>query len=208
MCNLNKFTVQPDLFFVLAFSLFLLPLQWVLGWFLAAAIHEISHILAIHLMGIRILSMKLTSSGAVIITDSMKLRQELICALSGPAGGLFALLLIRLAPHFALCAGIQSIYNLLPIYPLDGGRALNCLFQIVYEEKTAEQISLSLNMIVIAVSVVFGLYLFYCCKLGVITALFPLLCVITAVCKNTLQTGKNDSTIRLYPSNTERKTDK
>ena len=57
----------------------------------------------------------------------MGLRQEFFCALTGPLGGLCLLPFLRWIPRIAICAGVQSLYNLLPVYPLDGGRALRCI---------------------------------------------------------------------------------
>ena len=50
--------------------------------------------------------------------------REVVCILAGPLGGLSLLLLCRRFPRVAICGMLQSVYNVLPIYPLDGGRAL------------------------------------------------------------------------------------
>lgn len=60
-------------------------------------------------------------------TGPMRYWEESVCAISGPLGSLLILLFARQLPLVAVCVVIQSLYNLLPIYPLDGGRALKCL---------------------------------------------------------------------------------
>ena len=57
--------------------------------------------------------------------------QELLCAMAGPVGGMFLLFLGKWYPELALCALAQSCYNLIPVYPLDGGRILKCFVNIV-----------------------------------------------------------------------------
>ena len=50
--------------------------------------------------------------------------KEFVCILAGPVGGFVMLLFVRWLPRTAVCCLVHSMYNLLPVYPLDGGRAL------------------------------------------------------------------------------------
>ena len=52
--------------------------------------------------------------------------QEALSALAGPAGSFLMLLLCRVFPEAALWGTVQGLFNLLPVYPLDGGRVLRC----------------------------------------------------------------------------------
>lgn len=107
----------------------------------AALIHELGHILAVRLCGGEILSLRLNPMGAVMDTSPLSYRQEVLCALAGPAAGLFLLLFSRLFPWLGFWALVQSLYNLLPLYPLDGGRALRCLLQDRFPLEKALQLS-------------------------------------------------------------------
>lgn len=114
-------------FLLWALMLLVLPLPWLLAAALAAAWHEGCHFLAIALLGGRSVGFRLGVSGAVLDVARLTPRAEFLCALAGPLGGLLLTALWRQFPRLAFCAGIQSFFNLLPIYPLDGGRALGCL---------------------------------------------------------------------------------
>ena len=97
----------------------------------AAAVHEAGHWLLLRLLGARVLSLRLSALGAVLETDSGRLSYggELAAVLAGPAANLLAALALT-APgrdEFLAAAGanvVLCIFNLLPVRPLDGGRAL------------------------------------------------------------------------------------
>lgn len=112
---------------MLAGMVLLLPLRWVLAFLIAAGFHEICHWLAILLCSGRNSSVEFHSYGARMFLPPMKPWQEALCALAGPAGGLALGMLSNHIPRIAVCAAIHSLYNLLPMYPLDGGRALQSL---------------------------------------------------------------------------------
>lgn len=120
--------VDPGVYVLGAVLLLLLPLKWLLAALAAALIHELFHGLAIHLVGGRLLEVRIGVGGAVMEADLPGSGAECLCALAGPAGSLLLLSLFRVCPEIAVCAGVQGLFNLMPVYPLDGGRALRCGF--------------------------------------------------------------------------------
>ncbi len=120
------FGFSAGLCLLLALMLLQLPIQWVAAVMAAAAVHEICHAIAVVLCGGSIRSVSLGARGArmdVAIPSPVK---ELLCALAGPMGSLLLLLVGNWFPRLAICGAFHGIYNLLPVYPLDGGRALRC----------------------------------------------------------------------------------
>lgn len=157
---------------LLALMLLLLPLRWLLAAIVAAAVHEGCHALAVVLFGGRLRSVQITAGGAKMDASPVGNSGEIICALAGPAGGLLLLFLVKWFPRTALCAAIQSAWNLLPIYPLDGGRALQCIATLIISPDKADIFCRFTERVCIAVLVLIGIYGSVVLHLGLLP-LFP-----------------------------------
>lgn len=107
-----------------ALMLLTLPAPWLFSAALAAIFHETCHMLALFLTGTKILGLRIRPMGMEIHTMPMPLGAELLCAAAGPAGSLLLLVFLRVFPRLAICALAQGLFNLIPLYPLDGGRIL------------------------------------------------------------------------------------
>lgn len=122
-----KINLIPNTYIYLVLLLFLLPTKWVLAWVLAAGLHEVCHWLAVKLCGGDIYSVTIGIGGAKIECSPMTDKKKLFAVLSGPIGGLLPLFFARWIPRTALCSWLLSMYNLLPLLHLDGGRVLEIL---------------------------------------------------------------------------------
>ncbi len=140
MVHRPRLSLSPAVMLLLALALFLLPLKYLLSWLVAVAVHELCHYLALKLCGCHILQIKIGLAGAQIQTEPLSAGQELLCAAAGPLGSLLLMLLIRMFPLVALCGLVQGLYNLLPIYPMDGGRMLYGALRIKATEAAAQNI--------------------------------------------------------------------
>ncbi|MCI8526459.1 MAG: hypothetical protein HFF17_11215 [Oscillospiraceae bacterium] len=90
----------------------------------AMACHELGHAAALALTGVPIRQLRLNLGGAVLETGEMDYRREILCALAGPLTNVCLVPLGRWFPMFATLSLCLAVFNLLPVSPLDGGRAL------------------------------------------------------------------------------------
>jgi len=150
---------------------------YILALFASVLLHEFGHALAARLYGIRTLEIVMFPIGGVSRPERMpKGREELWIALSGPlvnaliAAGLFAWLASRhqfvpvellkdptdanLLERIATGNFLLFAFNLLPAYPMDGGRILRSLLMLFKPEEQATRIAASSGQ---ALAVMLGL---------------------------------------------------
>lgn len=140
MDRLLRIQVSAGALIFLAVLLLLLPLQWVIAVLLAAFFHELCHCVAILLCGGSIDSVTISGRGAVIETEPMSAFKEGICALVGPLGSFLLLLFAKWMPRTAICGMVHGFYNLMPLFPMDGGRVLRGLIYGAFSPPVAQRV--------------------------------------------------------------------
>ena len=120
-----RFELRPG-FVALACGLYYIsPGRWFWPFFTLCAAHELAHLLALRALGVRTVELRLGLLGAELKTGLLSPRQELWGTLTGPAANvLLAAVLLRPLPRWAVLSALLAAFNLLPAYPLDGGRLL------------------------------------------------------------------------------------
>ena len=121
---MGRMEADGGFFLVLALILLLFPLGLVAGIALAALLHECGHLIAVRLVGGKVLALRLHAGGARIETAPMPPGKAALCALAGPGAGALTIFAWRFFPELALAGLVQTVFNLLPIYPLDGGQVV------------------------------------------------------------------------------------
>ena len=160
---------------MLAISLTVCPAPAALAVLLAAAIHEGGHLAALRLFRIPVEGLRLGARGAVIHArgaSRLSYGRELCVTLAGPAVNLLC------APLFAVCSArygwdwglmfagahaVLGVYNLLPIPPLDGARALYLLVACRFGPTAGERAGRCVALAYSLALAVFGAYLTWRC---------------------------------------------
>jgi len=123
-----KFSVKANTYIYFVLLLFIIPIPWLFAWVTAVLLHELGHYFAIRIIGGKIYQITVGIGGMDMQTSPLADWAHLIAILSGPIGGFLPVLFAQQMPRLAVCCWILSLYNLLPLLPLDGGRALEILF--------------------------------------------------------------------------------
>ena len=126
--KLLEIQATAGFYFMVALSVLMLPWNVLLSFAAAASFHELCHVIALYLCGNRVKEVRFRTLGVQIVTGQLSPGQELICAAAGPTGSLLLTLFSQQMPIVALFGLCQGIFNLLPIYPMDGGRMVRSIF--------------------------------------------------------------------------------
>ena len=119
--------IRPGAVALLAGLYFLLPLRWCARLALAVTVHELGHVAALVLCGTEIYGLRMEGCGlALRCAPPEDAVRTVAAALAGPAAGagLFCILRGLGYPEGADLSLLYTCVNLLPVLPLDGGRAL------------------------------------------------------------------------------------
>lgn len=146
-------------YIVIAMACFIIPWRWVLAWIVASLIHESFHLAAIKICNGSVWQIHFMITGAVIQTDLLLPWQEAVCAMAGPLGSAMLIFLIRYFPETAICGCLQCAYNLLPVYPNDGGRFIKAILECIITQAAAFKTILVINHAVILLLLLCGLYM-------------------------------------------------
>ncbi len=155
--------IRPGAVALLAGLYFLLPLRWCARLVLAVAVHELGHVAALVLCGAEIYGLRMEGCGlALCCAPPEGAVRTLAAALSGPAAGvgLFCILRGLGCPEGADLSLLYACVNLLPVLPLDGGRALEAAATVLAGERAAERLLDVLGLVLPVALMGFGILLF------------------------------------------------
>ena len=130
--------------------------------FFACFVHELGHIAAAYLLGGRIRQLSYSAAGFKMQSGgSLSYAREIVVFASGPLCGLIASY-IAAKLGFTAFSGISfllSVFNLLPLSLLDGGRILQNILLMKLDYITAERTAKIVDICVLTVFFAFSVYM-------------------------------------------------
>ena len=155
--------VRPGAVVLLSGLYFLLPLRWCARLALTVTVHELGHVTALILCGAQVCGLRMEGCGLVLrCTPTEGALRTVTAALAGPAAGAGLFCILRGLGYIA-CAELSLLFscvNLLPVLPLDGGRALYAALSALAGERAAERTLDVLGLVLPVALMVLGLGLF------------------------------------------------
>ncbi len=126
-------------------------------YYLSAFVHETAHIVVSLLMGVDVKEVVLGPFGVnAKMSGKVSLGKELWISLAGPLLSFFLFLTAR--EEFIRKVNLLiAFFNLLPIYPLDGGRIQKVVLSMILGKNRGEKISKKVSFIFLIVFILFSI---------------------------------------------------
>lgn len=136
-----------------ALLILIIPFRLLAAMIISAVVHELFHIGTLFALNVKVNAIYIGVLGAQISTEPVSKHKELLSAAAGPLGGFLLFLCHRWIPVISLCALVHSCYNLLPVYPSDGGRIIRCVITMLWNGKRANQVVCAVEIVSLSVIV-------------------------------------------------------
>lgn len=168
-----SYKLEPGLLIGLAIAILVVPISWLTAWIIAVAIHELGHYCVLRICTKGIYGAQFGGGGIKLYTEELG-RVEGLCALAGPVASFIVSMTCIPFPRLRICAFVQAIYNVLPIYPLDGGRILKWFITHILKIRNFELIFKWVTIILIVILSYTTIILIHRYSLGVLPIILPI----------------------------------
>ena len=120
------------LFVLLAYVFYKGKLEIFMLFYLSAFTHEVAHVVVSLLLGVEVMELYFLPFGInAKYENRLSERKEILISMAGPIMSLFLALFSKNA-FVRMVNFVIMLLNLVPIYPLDGGRIQKCIFVKIF----------------------------------------------------------------------------
>lgn len=164
--NGKRITISLALTLAAAFIYYIVDIETAIAIALPVAVHELSHIIALRLFGLKVKSVRAELTGLCIdYCGFAEPLAHIAAAFAGPAGGFIYAYAASIIARETCCAWMElsagislllSVFNLLPVLPLDGGRILLGLLTMLLGAQAGEWITYRISFAITAALLIAG----------------------------------------------------
>lgn len=137
---LNKIKFHPLFYIILSISVFTAHFKELIYFTIIILVHELGHSVTGLILGYKLIKINIYPYGGCSILEhdiNIPIIKELLVLIAGPLIQVIFMILVYLLKidvkdYFYTFNKAILIFNLLPIYPLDGGRILNIIFNYFF----------------------------------------------------------------------------
>ena len=157
--SLKKISIHPFTIILWIWMFFVLGVLPALNYFFAILIHELGHYYTAKKLDYKLSKFSFSPYGVSLsyYNQTLENGDEIKVAVAGPIANLAsAFCVVSLwwifpntyffSESFVYISVLLALVNLLPAYPLDGGRMFICITSKFFSEKTAKKITVALNV--------------------------------------------------------------
>lgn len=159
-----------------------------------ALIHELAHLICGVLLGFKPDALKIMPLGfsiefetnvqdynKKIIKSNILAVKKILIALAGPLANLFIViigLIFNIDTNIVYANFLILVFNLLPIYPLDGGRILTNILKIFYGNRKASKYTNTItNVFIIVLTMLSSILIMFINNIAIVAILGVLWCI-------------------------------
>ena len=156
---MKKFGINPIALFVWIWLFLVFGWIYALNYVLVMSLHEMGHYYMAKMFGYKLTKFSLSPYGVSLsyFDENLDEKDEFWIALAGPAVNVISIVFVLgvwwlfpstyfLLQSFVEISLVIALFNLLPAYPLDGGRIFVCLVRRIFDEKKALKLTIFFNL--------------------------------------------------------------
>lgn len=158
--SVKKFYIHPITLIIWVWLFVVMGVMSAVSYILAIVIHEMGHFVVAKKLGYKLSKFSISPYGVALNLQEQNLdyRDEIWIALAGPLVNLITAFLVLgiwwifpaayvFTESFVVVSVVIALFNLLPAYPLDGGRVFVGVASCLFSGKMAKKITIGFNIV-------------------------------------------------------------